>query len=219
MFFYRQSSAVAASRTIGDVTYTANVAGSAGNNIAVTHTPASAGSAGTKASRTFNHASMSGSASLVVTAKNVGTSGNSIAINFQSSAMSGSDSASVFGNTITVTTSTAGSITLGSLRTVLLNNASSLVDVSNVTGNSNLRYTTFNGNLSGGTNSTPAESTAVIVGANDPNATAITVRIQSGATVETVAGIVNAASSSISASGTGSVSDTNITLLLQGGAD
>lgn len=213
MFFYSQSDAAAASRTIGGITYTANTVGSAGNNIAVTHVQGAAASAGTKASRTFVHASMSGSANLVVTAKNVGTAGNSIAINFQNGAF---NSASVSGNTITVTTQIPGSITLGDLRTALLNGASSLVDVSSVTGNSALSYATFNGNLSGGTNSVSAESTAVTV--NTP--TAITVRIAAAEfDVATVVAVVNAAGTSVTASGTGTITDKNITLLLQGGAD
>ena len=230
MFFYSQSDAAAASRLIGGITYTANTVGSAGNNIAITHVQGAAATSGTKATTSIVHSGNSGppmnmmtSANFTVTAKNAGTSGNRLRIAFSGFGIAGGAatySANQVGGTKDVITVPGSSPTLAQIRQSLAASpASTYVDVSAISGVAPTGGMFVSGvtyDLSGGTAAVSAESTAVTV--NTP--TAITVRIAAAEfDVATVAAVVNAAGTSVTASGTGTITDKNITLLLQGGAD
>jgi hypothetical protein len=153
-----------------------------------------------------------------VSALNTGTGGNNISIIFQLGGVG--VSAIKTGNTITV--SHPGTITVSQLHTALSSVATGLIAVGAISGNGSLSFSPLpnSGNLSGGTNAVTAETTAVIVGGGDLNATSITVRIAAAETdIAVVVSVVNDAATSVTASGTGSIGAKTDSVALIGGSD
>jgi hypothetical protein len=220
MFFYKQNDPVAAFGSLGGVTYTAKAAGTAGNSITVTYVQGAAGVAAVKASKTITSTT---GGSMVITAKTAGTGGNGITFNFTPGPSLSVQS--VVGQTVNITY-VLNSSTLSALRTLLTSNVNitNLVDVGAITGAGVfVPWSSPNNKLTGGVDAVAAEPTAVTVGGGNLGATAITVRIAASLSlangVPTIVGIVNAAGTSVTASGTGNLTTKTGAVTLSGGTD
>jgi hypothetical protein len=219
MFFYRQSELAAAVGSLGGVTYTAKIAGSAGNSITITYVQGAAGTAATSASRILTVGMGQNMGQLSVSAKTAGTAGNSINITFS---FSGALTVNVTGNTISV--GYGGMTTLNDVKNALNANSSvtNKIIVGSIT-NGNATGTFSGGFLSGGTNAVAEEQTAVTDGNGNLNATAITVRIAASLSltngVATIVNTVNGANTSVTASGTGDLTTKTGAVALSGGSD
>jgi hypothetical protein len=222
MFFYGESIAAAATNSLGGVTYTAKTVGSAGNNITITYVQGAAGTAATSASRILTAGSGANMGQLSVSAKTAGTAGNNINITFS---FSGALTVNVNGNTISV--GYGATTTLNDVKNALNANSSvtNKIIVGSIT-NASATGMFSGGFLSGGTNAVAEEPTAVTDGNGNLNATAITVRIAASQSISggnnyvpTLVGIVNAAGTSVTASGTGDLTTKTGAVALSGGSD
>lgn len=227
MFFYRENNSAAAFGSLGGITYTAKATGTVGNNTTITHIQGSAAVAGTKASLTISAGTPPNTTTFTLTARNIGTSGN-IIIDYQSAVLAFNNTAQASYNAATnrIIVQYRGTPNISAVRTAINNAAGPsaginyVVDVGVLSGTDRLMSSFVDTQLTGGVNAAAAETTAVTVGASNLNATSITVRIAAAETnIANVVSVINAAGTSVSASGTGSVTSRTGNITLSGGLD